>query len=89
MKYASFTTMVNEIHMRRKIFTQHSLKGVELRSSITSSSWTCRAALGAVGTGKASKLVVRRSLQRTTSFLVGRRAFAGGRSFRRGGRCMS
>ncbi|CAK8995352.1 Uncharacterized protein SCF082_LOCUS4321 [Durusdinium trenchii] len=27
VKYASFTTMVNEIHMRRKIFTQHSLKG--------------------------------------------------------------
>lgn len=27
VKFSSFTTMVNEIHMRRKIFTQHTLKG--------------------------------------------------------------
>lgn len=27
VKYASFTTMVNELHLRRKIFNQHALKG--------------------------------------------------------------
>ena len=27
VKYASFTTMVNELHLRRKIFAQHALKG--------------------------------------------------------------